>query len=85
MSETTARETITSTEVIPAGSVEKGDYLKIVVAAGISAAAVIIASGFLVAAIYLNDSELKTWATGLISLVVGAAIGFVFSGSNDRI
>lgn len=86
MAESGKPETIQSTEVIPRGKVSavetRGDYLRIAVSASISAAALLIGVGFLATAIYLGDAELKTWATGLISLVVGTAIGFAFSGTS---
>jgi hypothetical protein len=36
---------------------------------------------FLAVSLWSHDDELKTWATGLISLVVGAALGYAFSGN----
>jgi len=60
---------------------DSNNNLRIKVATAISGAAVIIGVGFLITSLYYNDPELKTWATGLISLVVGASIGFIFNGT----
>lgn len=78
-------EQISSTEVVPPGSVNPIDVerLKMLAAIWISGAAVILGFIALIVAICTKDAELKTWATGLISLVVGAAIGFAFSTSKD--
>ena len=74
-------EIINSGDVIEPGNVAgfetPGDMLRIKASAIISGAALFIGVGFLVWALLANNSELQTWATGLISLVVGAAIGFV--------
>ena len=51
-------------------------------AAWIAGVALLIGVAFLIAALSIEDTELKSWATGLISLVVGAAIGFVFSNNS---
>lgn len=86
MTENGKPETIQSDDALPRGQITsietKGDYLRIKVAAYISGAALIVGVGFLVVAIATHDDELQTWASGLISLVVGAAIGFAFSGSS---
>ena len=80
-------EVIDSDDVIRPGDVSRvetpGDIIRIKAAAWISGAAVLIGVAFLTAALLMNDTDLKSWATGLISLVVGTAIGFVFS-SNSR-
>ena len=78
-------EQISSTEVVPPGSINPIDVerLKMLAAIWISAAAVILGFVALIVAICTDDAELKTWSTGLISLVVGAAIGFAFSTSKD--
>ena len=81
-------EVIESDDIIKPGDVSRvetpGDILRIKAAACIAGAALLIGVGFLTAALQMNDTDLKSWATGLISLVVGAAIGFVFSGSSQR-
>lgn len=61
-----------------------GELLRIKAAAWIAGGALLIGALFLGAAVYLDDAELRTWATSLISLVVGTAIGFVFSSMNGR-
>ena len=79
-------EQIESTEILPTGRVtieeKPSDIIRIKGALWIAGASVFLATVFLVAALFLKDRELMTWATGLISLVVGAAIGFVFSGKS---
>ena len=81
-------EQIESDDIIPpsqVGPVEtKGEFLRIVAAASISGAALLIGVGFLIASLVLQDGELQTWASGLISLVVGAAIGFSFGNNNSN-
>ena len=81
-------EVIDSDDVIKPGDVVRvetpGDIIRIRAAAWIAGAALLIGVGFLTAALQMNDTDLKSWATGLISLVVGAAIGFVFSGNSQR-
>lgn len=74
-------EQISTFDVVPAGSVSPFDVegLKIKAAIGISGAAMVLGFVSLIIAVCTADSELKTWATGLISLVVGTAIGFAFS------
>ena len=79
-------EKIQSDRVIVPGSVSRvetrGDIIRIQVAAWISGAALLVGVTFLGLAIWIKDSDLQSWATGLISLVVGTAIGFAFSSSN---
>lgn len=78
-------EQITSTEVVPPGSIGPGevDRWKNIAAISISGAALFLGFVALVIAVWIKDSELKTWATGLISLVVGAALGFAFSATKE--
>lgn len=78
-------EQISSTEVVPPGSIEPFDVekWKILAAITISGAALLLGFVALIIAVYIDDSELKTWATGLISLVVGAALGFAFSNTTQ--
>lgn len=85
VSEKSKPEQISSTEMVPPGSVNPIDVerMKMIAALVISATAVILGFAALVIAIWQDDAELKTWSTGLISLVVGAAIGFAFSTTKD--
>jgi hypothetical protein len=78
-------EQLTSTEIVPPGSVGPFDVeqMKMLAALVISGLAVVIGFTALLIAVCYHDDELKTWATGLISLVVGAAIGFAFSTTKD--
>ena len=79
-------EVIISDDLIKPGDVGRvetpGDIIRIKVAAWIAGVALLIGVAFLIAALSIEDTELKSWATGLISLVVGAAIGFVFSNNS---
>lgn len=82
----TDREIIETTNEIELGAVviEKAtDKMRVLAAAIIAGASLLLGSVFLATAIYTADNELRTWATGLISLVVGAAIGFIFSSSGN--
>jgi hypothetical protein len=81
---TTGPEKIDSDELITRGSVAETDpnVLKLKVSLWISGGALAVGFISLLIAVKINDQELKTWATGLISLVVGTAIGFAFSSSN---
>ena len=79
-------EIIQSDRIISPGSISRfetrGDIIRIKVAASISGAALLVGVVFLGFAIWIKDSDLQSWATGLISLVVGTAIGFAFSSNN---
>lgn len=79
-------EVIVSDDLIKPGDVSRvetpGDLIRIKVAGWIAGVALLIGTLFLFAALWIDDTELKSWATGLISLVVGAAIGFVFSNNS---
>ena len=79
-------EVIFSDDLIKPGDVSRvetpGDIIRIKVAGWIAGVALLIGTLFLIAALWTDDTELKSWATGLISLVVGAAIGFVFSNNS---
>lgn len=75
-------EKISSDAVISRGEVSDSDEMKVKWALFLSGAAVVIGVAFLITGLVLKDAELRTWATGLISLVVGAALGFAFSGSS---
>ena len=76
---------IRSDDIMQPGTVAevaiKTEALKAKAAIAISSASLLIGTAFLATALYIKDAELKAWASGLISLVVGAAIGFVF-GNN---
>ncbi|HEY4547629.1 MAG TPA: hypothetical protein VIG90_14555 [Pedomonas sp.] len=75
---------IQSDEVIKPDSVveNRGELIRIKAGAWIAGGALAIGTTFLIVSLYLGDAELRAWATGLISLVVGTAIGFVFSNAN---
>lgn len=79
-------EKIESRDILPTGRIDvdekPSDLMRIKGALAIAGTSVILAAGFLIAALCLGNDELMTWSTGLISLVVGAAIGFVFSGKS---
>jgi hypothetical protein len=76
-------EIINSNDVIHRGDIgveSKGEIIKIKASIWITVAALVIASLILTAAIYTKNSELQTWAMGVISAVVGAAISYGFAG-----
>ena len=79
-------EVIKSGDVIRLSDVTRvetpGDIIRIKAAGWVASAALLIGVVFLSVALSMDDTELKSWATGLISLVVGAAIGFVFSSKS---
>lgn len=81
------REIIETTNEIELGAVimeRATDKVRVLAAAIIAGASLLLGSAFLATAIYTADQELRAWATGLISLVVGAAIGFIFSGTGNN-
>ena len=76
-------EIINSNDVIHKGDIgveTKGEIIKIKASIWITVGALVIASLILGLAIYMKNSELQTWATGLISAVSGAAISYGFAG-----
>lgn len=77
-------EQIESREIVPTGSVDveekPSDTWRILGALIIAGCAIFLGAMFASIALWVDNSELLTWATGLISLVVGAAIGFLFGG-----
>lgn len=77
-------EQLSSDEIIPRHQVAGIDDLKAKWALILSGCALLIGVVFLITAICMKDAELRTWSTGLISLVVGAALGFAFSNSNNN-
>jgi len=73
---------IRSDDIMQPGTVaEVTEVLKKKAAILISSASLLIGTVFLGIAIFIGGAKLKAWASGLISLVVVAAIGFVF-GNN---
>ncbi len=80
------RETIDTDDVLAPASIResKSDIIRTKAAAWISGASLLIGSVFLVVALVKSATELRAWATGLISLVVGAAIGYAFTSSSSN-
>ncbi len=80
------KDTIESLDVIESDSVtipeRDTDKMKVKAAVRITAASLLLGAAFLAVSIWVKDNELRAWATGLISLVVGASIGFLFNGGN---
>lgn len=76
-------EIIRSNDVIQkedVGRVEtKGDIIKIWASIAIGTLSLVIACGVLGGGMYLGNTELQLWATGLISGVAGAAITYGFN------
>ena len=88
MNDILSKNTIESLDVIQTDSVaipEKDtDRMKVKAAVAIAAASLFVGALFLAVSIYVDDKELRAWATGLISLVVGASIGFLFGGNGTQ-
>ena len=80
------KKTIEVDELFRPGSVDEPspEYVKVVAAKQIALWSIGIGVVFLGLSLWLKDSELRSWATGLISLVVGAAIGFIFGGNGKQ-
>lgn len=76
-------EIIRSNEVIHKGDVDrvetKGEIIKIKASVTIASASLLIATVILVIAANGGNSELQTWATGLVSGIAGAAITYGFN------
>jgi hypothetical protein len=75
-------EIIRSNEVIHKGDVEvetRGEIIKIKASIAIAMASLFIACSILGLAAYTGNSELQTWATGMISGIAGAAITYGFN------
>ncbi len=79
-------EQLKSDDIIPVNAVSlvavRTEQMRVKAAIGIAATAVVVATSFLLIGITMGDADLKTWAMGLISMVVGTAIGFVFGNGN---
>ena len=76
-------EIIKSDDVIHKGELgveTRGEIIKIKASIWITVSALFIACLILGAAVYMKNSELQTWATGLISAIAGAAISYGFAG-----
>lgn len=68
-------------QVITTNFAPATEYLKVKTALIISSGGLAVGVLFLGLALYVENHGLQTWAMGLISLVVGAAIGYVFGGT----
>lgn len=76
-------EIIDSNDVIHKGTVAiemRAEIYKIKASIWITVLALLVACVILGVAVYLKNTELQTWATGLISAVAGAAISYGFAG-----
>jgi hypothetical protein len=78
-------EIIESSEVLERGAVlrveTRGEIIRVKASMWFVGATLAIAVAVLLLAILRDRNDLQTWATGLISGISGAAIGF---GLNDR-
>jgi hypothetical protein len=76
-------EIIRSTEVIHKGDIgrieTRGEIIKIRASIAIGALSLLIACGVLGGGMYIGNTELQSWATGLISGVAGAAVTYGFN------
>ncbi len=76
-------EIIKSNEVIHTGDVDhvqtKVEIIKVTASICIAVTSLLIACAVLAVAAYRVNTELQTWATGLISGIAGAAITYGFN------
>jgi hypothetical protein len=81
MAEKHKPEIIKSENVIHTGDVDRVEIERFKAKASIwiAVASLVIACGILGIAAYKGNSELQTWATGLISAIAGAAISYGFN------
>jgi hypothetical protein len=77
-------EIIKSKEVLDKSGVleveTRGEMVKIYASVTLAAASLVIGGGVLGLSAYTGNTDLQTWATGLISGVAGAAIAYGFNG-----
>jgi hypothetical protein len=80
-------EIIQSDNVIHRGDVgrveTKSEILRVKASIVIAVASLLIACAVLAMAAYTGNSQLQTWATGLVSGVSGAAIAYGFNGRSS--
>jgi hypothetical protein len=76
-------EIIRSNEVIHKGDIgrieTRGEIIKIRASIAIGALSLLIACAVLGSGMYFGNTELQSWATGLISGVAGAAVTYGFN------
>lgn len=77
-------EIIVSDRLIKERDVGGVDLVKVKASVKIAYSSLAIAAIVLVVSIYAGDTDLRSWATGLISSIAGAALayGFVTRGSD---
>lgn len=71
-------EIIVSDRVIKGRDVEDVDFVKVRASVRIAYIALFIATGILAFSMYTKDTDLRSWATGLISSIAGAALAYGF-------
>lgn len=71
-------EIIVSDRVIAERDVEDVDLVKVRASVRIVYWALAIAGAVLVLSVYNGDTDLRSWATGLISSIAGAALAYGF-------
>jgi hypothetical protein len=76
-------EIIQSDDVIHRGDVDRvetrAEILRVKASIGIAVASLLIACAVLAMAAYTGNTQLQTWATGLVSGIAGAAIAYGFN------
>lgn len=73
------REIIDSGAVITKNEVEGVDLVKVRASLKIAYIALGIATVVLIASMYTHEADLRSWATGLISSIAGAALTYGFT------
>lgn len=75
-------EIIVSDHVIAERDVESVDFVKVKASLRIVYCSLAIAGIVLLLSIYTGDKDLRSWATGLISSIAGAALAYGFVAKN---
>ena len=75
----TRREIIESSDVLDRGAVGDVETIKVRWSIIIAVVSLAIATTALFWAMYTDETDVQTWATGLISAVSGAAISYGFT------
>lgn len=73
------REIIESGKVITRNEVEGVDLVKVKASLKIAYTALAIASTVLIVSMFTHEADLRSWATGLISSIAGAALTYGFT------
>jgi hypothetical protein len=77
------KEIIISDRVLPDREVRSVDFVKIKASLFIVYISLAIAAVVLGLSVWFSDSDLRSWATGLISSIAGAALSYGFTSKNQ--